>query len=188
MKKFFIVIFYIIIIFALCSCGKKTPVETSTASNDTSAKVEQASTTKETTNTEVKAKDATIEIVPPDGWTPVKGSVIPVQYMKQTASFMVKPEPYQSKDLDGVISEVKTIFEKSFDGVKFESEEKIEVDGKEARKMIFTCEISSMKMKFQYVFLFANEKVYVITFGDLTDTFDSLSSDYEQILKDIRFK
>ena len=42
-------------------------------------------------------------------------------------------------------------------------------------------------MKFLYVYLFAADKTYVITFGDMESTFDVLSSDYEAILSSIRF-
>ena len=45
-----------------------------------------------------------------------------------------------------------------------------------------------MQMKYEYVYLFVGEKVFAITFGDLAATFDSLSADYEQILKGIRFE
>lgn len=189
MKKSFISIFCIILVFILCSCGNKATVETNKTSNETSPKVDQSSTTKENSTAPTLAKDVTIEILPPAGWEPNKDSVLPVHYMKETTSFMVKQEPYQSKDLEGVISEAQEIFKGAFDDVKFEVEsEDLTIDGKEAKKMIFTCKVSGMEMKYEYDFLFVEEKVYVITFGGLSDSFDSLSSDYEQIINDIRFK
>ena len=43
-------------------------------------------------------------------------------------------------------------------------------------------------MKYLYVFLFAADKTYVITFGDQESTFDTLAADYETILSNIKFK
>lgn len=131
-----------------------------------------------------------IEIVPPSGWQAVEGSVLPVQYMKGTASFMVKEEAlFTAKALDDVISEAKGYFEKSFKSVSYEGEAKtLSVDGKDARQIMFVCTVSGMKMKYEYVYLYAGGKVYAITFGNLADQFDSLSDDYEQILADIRFR
>lgn len=189
MKRISLIIFSIILIFTFSACSKKNAEETNTTANGAAAQTEQNSPKKEAATSETKASDTTIEIVPPDGWTLNENSVLPVHYMKGTTSFMVKPEPYQSKDLDGVVSEAKKIFSDTFDDVKFEVEsQELTIDGKEARKMIFTCKVSSMNMKYEYDFLFVNEKVYVITFGGASDSFDSLSSDYEQIIKDIHFK
>ena len=132
---------------------------------------------------------AKIETVPPSGWEPVEGSVIPVQYLKDTTSFMVKTENFQSTALDDVISEAKGAFEGSFEGVAYAGDaESITVDGKDARKLIFTCEVSGMQMKYEYVYLVAGGSVYAITFGGSADTFDSLLADYEQILTDICFQ
>lgn len=134
-------------------------------------------------------RNVTIEITPPQGWQAVEGSVLPVQYMKNTASFMVKEEPFTSDTLDGVVDEALEIYGKTFSDIAVQGEtETTTMDGKEAKKLTFTCTISKMNMKYLYVYLFVEGKTYVITFGDLADTFDSLTADYETILENIQFK
>jgi len=135
------------------------------------------------------AATVNISIVPPEGWEPVEGSVLQVQYLKGTASFMVKDENFTGDALDAVVEEAKEIFTGSFDNVEYLGEpEYITVDGKDGVKLLFTCEISSMKMKYEYVYLFVGDDVYAITFGDLADNFDKLSADYEAILGAIKFE
>lgn len=130
-----------------------------------------------------------IDVTPPDGWAPVEGSSVPVQYMKGTASFMVKAENFDSTTLDGVAHEALDIYQKSFDNFKIQDDaEPLTVDEKDARKLSFTCTVSKIDMKYLYVYLFAADKTYVITFGDQEGTFDTLSTDYETILNTIKFK
>jgi hypothetical protein len=129
-----------------------------------------------------------ISVTPPAGWEPVAGSVLPVQYLKGTASFMVKEEAFPGENIDAVVEKAKSSFESAFDNVQYVGEpEAVTVDGMDARKLIFTCEVSGMNMKYEYVYLFAGNDVYAITFGDLADSFDTLASDYETILGDITF-
>lgn len=123
----------------------------------------------------------------PDGWEQVKGSVLEHQYMKNTASFMVKTENFTNNTLDDVVNEAIEIYTKIFADFKTQIPEKISIDGKEARKLTFTCTVSNMDMKYFYVYLFAGGKTYVLTFGDLLNSFDSLSEDYEVILDSIQF-
>lgn len=183
MKKILISVLSLVLILSLSACGKKAPLET-TSTNNTQP---QAPTTQDTSSSTDK-KEVTIEIEPPTGWAPVEGSVIPVQYMKETTSFMVKAEPYQSKDLDGVVEEAKSIFEGAFDDVEFSKDiESLKIDGRDAKKMVFSCKVMGLDMKYEYYFLFVKEKVYVITFGGLGTSLDSLSGDFAQIIKDIRF-
>jgi predicted small lipoprotein YifL len=190
MKKILVSVLSLVLILSLSACGKKTPVETTPTNNSaqtTNNTQPQAPTTQDTSSNTDK-KEVTIEIEPPTGWTPVEGSVLPVQYMKETTSFMVKSEPYQSKDLDGVVEEAKSIFEGVFDEVKFIGDvESLEIDGRDAKKMVFSCTVMSLDMKYEYYFLFVKGKVYVITFGGLSTSLDSLSEDFAQIIKDIRF-
>jgi hypothetical protein len=102
---------------------------------------------------------------------------------------MVKKENFQSTAMDDVVAEAKGAFESAFDDVSYAGEpESMTIDGNDACKIIFTCKVSGMQMKYEYLYLFAGGDVYAITFGDLNDTFDSLAADYEQILADIRFE
>jgi len=144
----------LMITFSACS-SQKTPVENQKAGKG------QASSAVQTESKSVTNKaEAKINIIPPSGWKPVEGSVLQVQYMKNTASFMVKSEPFSQKNIDEVVIEAKRIFSDTFDEAKFEGEpETVTVDGKDARKLIFTCKVSGMQMKYEYVYLFVGEKV-----------------------------
>jgi hypothetical protein len=181
---------------SLCACGQKgsEPLPgTSGTPGESAPKIEAEASSGETgadTASQDKQEGAvTIEITPPDGWTKNEGSVLPVHYMKGTASFMVKVEPFDSATLDDVVNEALGIYQKSFDNLKVQGEvEPLTVDEKDARKLIFTCTVSKMNMKFLYVYLFAADKTYVITFGDQESTFDTLAADYETILSNIKFK
>jgi hypothetical protein len=119
----------------------------------------------------------------------VTGSVLAVQYMKNTASFMVKEENFSGSTPDAVVDEALEIYKKSFMNLTVQgSDESVTIDGKEGKKLTFTCEVSKIKMKFLYVYVPVEGKTQVITFGDQADSFDSLSADYETILKNIKFK
>jgi hypothetical protein len=101
---------------------------------------------------------------------------------------MIKYENYQGKTLDAVVSEAETIFDDTFDDFTTVGDrEYIQVGGKDAVKITFTCNVGNYSMKYTYVYLFLNNSVCVITLGDLAATFDSMSSDYDYILDHITF-
>lgn len=194
MKKFIAIILCILMLFTLCSCAAQNISEESSEPSGQSSSVSEQSSVTASSGESSSAPAATtgdvqITIVPPAGWEPNTGSVLPVQYMKNTASFMVKEESFSETTIDDVVVAAKAIFESAFDKVAFIGEpETITVSGLDARKIIFTCEVAGMQMKYEYVYLFVGSSVYAITFGDLQASFDSLSADYEQILSDISFK
>jgi len=131
--------------------------------------------------------DIVIEL--PDGWKPVEGSVLEHQYMKNTASFMIKTENFSGDTLNDVVSEALDLFGRQFDNFAVQGDvEDVMVSGLEAKKLTFTCEVSKMKMKYTYVYLFAGGETYALTFGDLSDSFDALTADLESILNGIQFK
>ena len=130
-----------------------------------------------------------IEVTPPEGWKPVEGSVLPVQYVKNTASLMVKQEQFKSDTLDSVIGETLEVFGETFDNLEIQGAvEDIIIDGYDSKKLTFTYVMSNMNMKMQYTYLFVGGKPYVIVFGDLVDSFDSLADDFSTILNNIKFK
>lgn len=186
MKKLMILCLCCILMVALSACNsQKTTVQDQKAKSQGQSG-QSAQTTPPAT---AKTAETKILITPPTGWQPVTGSVLPVQYMKNTASFMVKKENFSGKTLEDVVQEAKGYFEKSFEDVKYIGQsEKISIGGIDAQKIMFTCKVSGMQMKYEYVYLFVGDKVYAITLGDMANTFESLSADYEKILKDIRFE
>ncbi len=124
----------------------------------------------------------------PEGWEPVEGSVLDFQYAKDTASFIMKTENFDSTNLEAVIPEAKAIFEDAFDNVEFiGNTEDLQVDGRDAKKIVFTIEMMGVGMKYMYIYTVADGDVYAITFGDLSSTFDNSTSDYQTILESIRF-
>lgn len=177
-ENFIFIAVLIMCVFLIASCGDN---ETTTTGGEDS--IQDNPQTSESSTKEVE-----IMVTVPEGWEVVEGSVAPVQYMKGTASFIVKSEPFQSDTLDKVVAEALEIYKESFDNLQQQGQiETLLVDGKDARKNIFTCDFSGMSMKFEYIYLFVEKKVYVITFGDLASTFDSLSVDYETIVNQIKF-
>jgi hypothetical protein len=183
----------------LSSCGAKD-VESkkddeksqkdTTSTVQTEKQIEEkdiTSTIQEENQVEEKVEKITID--PPEGWTPVEGTLILSQYSKATASFMMKTENFNEETLEDVSSASKEIFSSTFDNVQYiGADEKIKVAGYDAIKFIFTCDVSSFTMKFEYVYFMKDGKTYAITFGDMSTTFDSLSADYEQILNSIKFE
>ena len=196
MKRNLTLFFVLIMAVSLCACGqtKSEPLPETSGTPGTSASKTEVEVSNSGANTDTASQDkqegvVEIEITPPDGWTPVEGSVLSVHYMKGTASFMVKEEPFDSATLDDVVNEALGIYQKSFDSFKVQGEvEPFTVDEKDARKLTVTCTVSKINMKYLYVYLFAADKTYVITFGDQESTFDTLTADYETILSNIKFK
>lgn len=195
MKKFLTLILTFMIAASLCACGQKGlgPSPEASGQSTSAPNTETGGSGSETgegaASQQKQAGTVTIEITPPEGWTKNEGSVLPVHYMKGTASFMVKAEPFAGTTLDDVVNEALAIYQKSFDNLNVQGEvETLTVDEKDARGLTFTCTVSNMNMKYLYVYLFAADKTYVITFGDFADSFDSLSADYTAILSNIKFK
>lgn len=197
MKRGITILCALTLLFSLCACGQKQVQNESIAPSASSFEKDMPEATSDQPDTnsdtdasqqEKEAGTVTIEITPPEGWTKNEGSVLPVHYMKGTASFMVKTEPFTSATLDEVVTEALDMYQKSFDNLSVVGEaEPSTVDEKDARTLTFTCTVSKMNMKYLYVYLFAADQCYVITFGDLESSFDALAADYEAILNGIRF-
>lgn len=191
MKKIFALALMLVMTLSFVACGKNasSPPDDGGNSNATqTSQIDNSGTdATDVPSGQLETSDIKVIMELPDGWEPVKDSVLEHQYMKNTASFMVKTENFTSDTLDAVVGEALEIYTKTFDDLKAQDIEKITVDGKEARKLTFTCAVSNMDMKYLYVYLFAGGKTYVLTFGDLLDSFDSLVADYEAILDNIQF-
>jgi len=196
MKRILTLLFIFLMTASFCACGQKGSESSPEASGTSGTSVSKteagepgSKTEEDAVSQEKQAGTVTIEITPPEGWTKNEGSVLPVHYMNGTASFMVKAEPFTGTTLDDVVKEALEIYQKSFENLNVQGEaEALTVDEKDARTLTFTCTVSKINMKFLYVYLFAADKTYVITFGDFADHFDSLSADYAAILDNIKFK
>ncbi len=124
----------------------------------------------------------------PEGWEPVEGSAIKIQYLKGTASFMAKTESFPTTNLDEVTAQAISMFKEAFTNVEtIGSTESITIDGKDARKFFFTANVAGIKMKYEYVYVLVDNQIYAITFGDAASTFDNLLTDYQAILDGMKF-
>jgi uncharacterized lipoprotein YehR (DUF1307 family) len=132
---------------------------------------------------------AKIKVTVPEGWQAVEKSVVPAQYMKGTTSFIAKTESFAVADLDGIIKQALAAFERSFSNVTVQGKpEPITVDSKEGRKLVFSCDVSGLKMKYMYVYVRVGGQIWALTFGGMADSFDALDADYQAILSGIKFE
>lgn len=174
--------------WSLASCGtstlptasnsEKSVVLSSAAGSEAPASSKPAESSPASSEQEKKLRASV-----PEGWNAITGSVLEYQFMKNTASFMLKTENFSGSTLDEVVAEAEEIFKNSFGDFQEEGNpEAIKVAGTDARKIVFTCQVGKLSMKYMYVYLFVGNKLYAVTFGDMQTTFDSLAGDYQAIL------
>lgn len=179
-KKIYSLVLIFIVVVTMTACGNNG---TNAAASNTATQTQKVSI-----STENITKEKLFVSVPA-GWERNEGSVLEHHYMKNTASFMVKIEAFTAKTLDGVVTEAKGKYKDAFKNYKdVGATEDIKIDGKDAKKIVFTCDVGNYSMKYMYVYVYVGKDVYVITFGDLQKTYDSLSSDYQTILNSITIK
>lgn len=185
-KKTILLIIMVSAALFMASCANSGAAGSGDTKSEADVKSDETSITASTASTAAPvAAEAKLNVTVPDGWSKVDGSVLEHQYMKNTASFMIKKENFNKEKLDDVVTEAKSIFQKSFDNFQEIKTENTTVAGKEAKKLEFTCKVSTFTMKYLYVYFFIGKDTYAITFGDQQSTFDGLSSDYETILNSI---
>ena len=179
MKKYLLLFLAIALTIVSAGCGSNTTGETTTASP---AQGETQNTTAAQNN-----EPAGITVSPPEGWVKNEKSVVIAQYMKNTASFILKEEIFAKKDLDSVTKQAKDSLASVFEDIEFAGEpESIKVDGRDAVRFMFS--VPSIKFKYEYVYIIAGNTVYNAVFGDLAATFDNYTSDYQAILDSIKIK
>ena len=181
MKRIILLISLILTVILTASC-------TGNVNSDSSEKKETTAASASSSKITSTISSEKLNVTVPDGWNKVEGSVLEHQYMKNTTSFMVKKESFYKNTLDEVVTEAKSIFQKSFSDYKDISTDNIKVAGKEAKKIVFTCNVGSLSMKYMYVYLFIGSDTYAITFGDQASSFDILSADYDTILNSMTIK
>ena len=186
MKRYLVFCLVFVLLFTPAGCSQ---TENETQPGTAAPEAGETDVPKEVAAAEVQAGTVSIEITPPEGWTKNEESVIPLHYLNGTASLMIKEEPYSGNTLDAVLTEALDMFGDSFTNFKTVGDiESLTVDGKDAKKMTFTAAFAGIEMTFDYIFLFVGNDVYVITFSDFADSFDTLADDFEAILQSVRFK
>jgi hypothetical protein len=132
---------------------------------------------------------AQVRVTVPDGWKAVEKATVPAQYLKDGVTFIAKTESYATTELDPTLNQALTAYKSAFANVAVQGQtQTLKVDGHDARKLVFTCEVASMKMKYINVFTRVGGQTWVITFGGGADSFDKLEADYQAILDKIKFE
>lgn len=189
MKNLIIVVVVVLVVATAGYVGYTLIQNNSTKENDVINNQSSEVTEQNNTNNESSVQEKQLKVIVPEGWVKVEGSVLDAQYMKNSASFMAKTERFNSTDLEVVVTKSQEIFAKSFNNVIFdENIEDLKVGGYDAKKYSFTAEVSTLKMKYTYVYVNVEDSIYAITFGDLTTTFDNYTADYKAILNGISFE
>ena len=144
----------------------------------------------DTNNTPID-KAVSIQLTMPEGWTPVTGSVLQHQYMKRTASFMIKNESLlNNKTVPEAVATAKEQIEKYFKQTAFEETVPCVVDGYKGEKLTFSYAISivgmQMKMKMSSIYIMVENQCYVISAGDQEETFPKLAAELPTIIASIK--
>lgn len=127
----------------------------------------------------------------PSGWEYVSGSVLEHQYMKGTASFMIKEETVlNNMQLNEAVEKAMDVIGSTFDNVSFSEPISILVDGNDAQSITFSYDITVggtlIHMKMQSIYLLINQKCQLISFGDQEQLFERLDNDITFILANIK--
>lgn len=132
--------------------------------------------------------DYTVRV--PAGWEKVKGSAAPEHYMKSGVSFIltIDTAPATAKTPDQFVEYVKKQFAGTFKNTKFEPVRKVTINGREGRELVYTGEMSGMKMKYDVVYIPKDGKYYTLTIGGLEMTFDTVKADVSAIVNSFTLK
>jgi len=186
---------FIIFAYMLLASGCGSPAKSDNNSKPAKTESSTAETSKtgqkdSQTPTAAPAGNPKITVTAPAGWNKVEGSTAIIQYLKEGSSFIVTADnmPSDSQTPDTFADYVKGRFNKTFNGVKFESTENIKIAGIEGRKISFTCQVSGIIMKYNAYYAFKDKKAYTFTCGTLADKFDGLKGDYEAFMSSVKFE
>jgi hypothetical protein len=138
------------------------------------------------TTTEPAPSTSNIVIPAPSGWTKVDSSYVVAQYVKDTASFIVKTETFKGKTLEDIAKEDAGYLAKAFDKAKFAEPKKMQVGGKDAIQFTFTNGEGIASMKFETILIMSGVSTYTITCADLESSFDAVG--FDKIVSSIEFK
>lgn len=126
----------------------------------------------------------------PAGWTRNAGSAAKEQYMKNGVSFIltVDTAPASAQTPDAFVAYVKKQLAGTFKNTKFETVKTVTVNGREGRELVYTGEMSGMKMKYDVIYLPKGNQFYTLTFGGLADMFDAVKADIGAIVHSFKLK
>jgi hypothetical protein len=135
------------------------------------------------------AAAAKIKVTVPDGWKPVAGASVPAQYTREGRTFVAKTESYAPTELNAIVNQALAAYKTAFANVTVtKGPEATKVDGHEALRIDYQCDVANIRMKYINVFTRVNGQTWVISFGGLGDAFEKYDADYQAILASIRFE
>ena len=136
----------------------------------------------------VVPEDYTVQV--PAGWTKNQGSAAKEHYMKSGVSFIltVDAAPATAKNPDQFVEYVKKQLASTFKNTKFEPVKKITINGREGRELIYTGEISGIKMKYDVFYFARGTMYYTLTFGGMENMFTTVKPDIGAIVHSFKLK
>lgn len=126
----------------------------------------------------------------PAGWSKNTGSAAKEHYMKGGVSFIltVDTAPATAQAPDAFVEYVKKQLAGTFKNTKFEAVKKVTINGREGRELVYTGEMSGMKMKYDVVYIRKGDQYYTLTFGGLEEMFGTVKADIGAIVNSFKLK
>jgi hypothetical protein len=125
----------------------------------------------------------------PDGWTKNANSAAKEHYMKNGVTLMltVDTAPSDAKTPDAYVEFVKKQYVRAFKNVKFEPVKKVNINGVDSRELVYTAEVSGIKMKYDMVYIPKQSSYYTFTAGGLATSLDDLKAEYQAFFHSFKF-
>lgn len=185
--KILTVLMLVVLLTVTAACGGgTTPSGNSDPGDDQTTPSDDSGS-----DTPAPADEITVTVTAPEGWTavePVPAGLL-FNYTNSTgASFNGKREKLYEDDLAAYVSYIKPIFEDSFDGLTWEDDRSIQIDGRDAIEINFSFATYGVVMKMAAAYTVIDDDVYYFTFGSMEDGYDSVFPDYESFLNSIKFE
>lgn len=134
------------------------------------------------------AGDYSVQV--PAGWEKKAGSAAREHYMKSAVSFIltVDTAPAGAKTPDQYVEFVKKQLAGTFKNTRFEPVKKITVNGRDARELVYTGEISGIKLQYDVVYIQKGEQYYTLTFGGMQEMLSTVRGDVKAIVNSFKLK
>ncbi len=126
----------------------------------------------------------------PSGWKKNQGSAAKEHYMKDGVSFIltVDTAPASAKTPEQFMEYVKKQLAGTFKNTAFEPVKKVTVNGQEGRELVYTGEMSGIKMKYDVYYFPKGGSYYTLTFGGMAMMFDDVKADITTIVNSFKMK